>query len=180
MGGVTLTIDIDDVAAQAALDRIEGNADDLATLLDEIGSYLEFSTRERFETGTAPDGSKWHPPARGGQPLVLSGRLLGSINYQVGKDDVQVGTNVIYGRIHQKGGTIKHPGGTAFFIGKDGMAVFMSNSNGWASYAPRTRPHDIPMPARPYLGLSKADEEEIGIIATEWLLKGVGQKGEAP
>lgn len=55
---------------------------------------------------------------------------------------------VPYARIHEFGGTIKHPGGTPYKI-VDGRAVFVSKAEG--ADLPKTKPHDITIRARPYL-----------------------------
>ncbi|WPZ06577.1 hypothetical protein [Pelagerythrobacter marinus] len=59
--------------------------------------------------------------------------------------------DVRHALIHELGGTIKHPGGTAYYIGEDGLAVFVSGSDPRAAELPKTKPHDIIIPARPYL-----------------------------
>jgi phage virion morphogenesis protein len=43
-------------------------------------------------------------PGRGHKLLIQSGRLRRSINYEVDGHTVRIGTDVIYGRIHQLGG----------------------------------------------------------------------------
>ena len=53
-----------------------------------------------------------------------------------------------YARIHELGGTINHPGGTPYRI-IDGRAVFVSKAQG--AGLPKTRAHEIEMPARPYI-----------------------------
>ena len=59
--------------------------------------------------------------------------------------------DVPYARIHELGGVINHPGGTAYFFGDAGRATFVSNS--FAAQIkggglPRTQPHKITIPAR--------------------------------
>lgn len=60
-------------------------------------------------------------------------------------------TDVEYARIHELGGVIEHPGGTPYFIREDGMAVFVRKDDPRAADLPKTKPHQIVMPARPYL-----------------------------
>lgn len=55
---------------------------------------------------------------------------------------------VPYAAIHEFGGTIKHPGGTHYFIKDDGTAVFVRKTIGGSLGLPVTRPHDIKIPAR--------------------------------
>lgn len=58
-------------------------------------------------------------------------------------------SDVAYAAIHEFGGTINHPGGTAYFIDKaTGMAQFVSNKSDIADRLPRTKPHTITMPER--------------------------------
>ena len=87
-----------------------------------------------------------------------TGVLEGSI--KIAETARQDGTGVIgtwgstdadYARIHELGGVINHPGGTAYFIREDGMAVFVSNKDPRAADLPKTKPHQIVMPARPFL-----------------------------
>ena len=59
--------------------------------------------------------------------------------------------DVEYALILELGGTIAHPGGTAFFVGEDGLAVFVSNADAAGRTFARTKPHDIVIPAYPYL-----------------------------
>ena len=108
MTGVSFTVDLDDAAARRALTRLAGRAIDLEPAMDEIGAMLVASTLERFERGEDPDGQPWTPSIRaleqGGQTLVDTTRLRGSITHEAARDSVTVGTNVIYAAIHQFGG----------------------------------------------------------------------------
>ena len=108
MTGVSFTVDLDDAAARRALTRLAGRAIDLEPAMDEIGAMLVASTLERFERGEDPDGQPWTPSIRaleqGGQTLVDTTRLRGSITHEAARDSVTVGTNVIYAAIHQLGG----------------------------------------------------------------------------
>jgi hypothetical protein len=56
-----------------------------------------------------------------------------------------------YALIHELGGTINHPGGTPYFLGDDGKAVFVSIKDPRAASLPKTKPHVIVIPPRPYL-----------------------------
>jgi len=64
---------------------------------------------------------------------------------------VYVGADVPYAAIHEYGGIIHHPGGTPYFIGKDGQPVFVSKETALGARLPVTKPHDIPMPERSYM-----------------------------
>lgn len=56
---------------------------------------------------------------------------------------------VPYALIHEMGGTINHPGGTPYMIGRGGRAVFLRKGDKRATGV--TREHAIPIRARPYL-----------------------------
>lgn len=108
-----------------------------------------------------------------GQVLnIVTGNLKRSV-FQVVEDSKEVITatvasssDVKYAAIHEFGGIIKHPGGTAYiYTGKwgDGAVQFVSNANATAEM-PRTKPHDIPMPERSFMRSSLSDMKE-AIIA---------------
>ena len=80
-------------------------------LLTVLGNLVRSQTLRHFEQETGPAG-KWAGlrPAtvrqkRGGQGQILSdtGRLRGSISAVIGGGAVEVGTNVFYGKFHQRG-----------------------------------------------------------------------------
>lgn len=83
-----------------------------------------------------------------------TGTLRRSINQEVKVEGYSIigtiGTNVEYARIHEEGGTIHHPGGTAYMATPDGVR-WVRNDNPLASRLPRTRAHDIPIPQRAFL-----------------------------
>lgn len=85
---------------------------------------------------------------------IRSGTLANRLHYQVfeAAGIAKVGSPVKYAAIHEYGGTIKHPGGTAYyFIARTGLARWLSNKKAAGHNFPRTKAHDIVMPARPWL-----------------------------
>ncbi|MFB0515165.1 MAG: phage virion morphogenesis protein [Candidatus Neomarinimicrobiota bacterium] len=76
-----------------------------------IGEQLRTETIFRFQRGESPKGEKWPESARvkaqGGQTLVNSAALRNSITYQVDQESIRLGTDLIYGPIHQYGGVIR-------------------------------------------------------------------------
>lgn len=139
-------------------------------ILTEIGEYLVGSTRQRFADGVSPDGVRWvmnsratieshlgryknttrkdgRLNARGAavvqskRPLIGESRSLSTqIYYDVGGDELRWGSPMAYAAMQHFGGS---------------KAEF---------------PHlwgDIP--AREFLGLSDADEREIGDIVARYL-----------
>lgn len=99
-----------------------------------------------------------------------SGALARSIQQEATSSDLRVTGRVFssgdvkYAAIHEYGGTIKSPGGTAYIpgIGKNGLAAFISNAAAsqftWnGKELPRTQPHEIPMPERSFLRSTLAE-----------------------
>lgn len=78
------------------------------TLLDDVGEEIITQTLQHFQEEKGPDGTPWkksrRAEAQGGLTLTDAAQLRGSINKNLGADFVEVGTNKIYGPIHQLGG----------------------------------------------------------------------------
>jgi phage virion morphogenesis protein len=127
-------------------------------LMRAIGAWLESSTRERFDTNRAPDGSPWKPSLgaqlRGTPTLVQFGRLRDSFTHAADADQVEVGTNVIYAAIHHFGGVIKAKTakGLRFMMAGAGFVQVQS----------------VTMPARPILGVSVDDEIEVSELVRQF------------
>lgn len=88
--------------------RLDG---DLKPLMQGIGAIVESSTRDRFRTKTAPDGSSWDDlkpstvaakNGRGGI-LVDRGDFMRSITHHATSVSVQVGSDRPYSKYHQTG-----------------------------------------------------------------------------
>ena len=114
---------------------------------ENIGEVLISTTHERFKNGRAPNGSKWKRGRKGtGQTLVESRRLRNSITKRFSRAGVEVGTNVKYARIHQKGGTIR---------AKKAKFLRFKVGSRWAMKK------SVKIPARPFIGISADDKQEI-------------------
>lgn len=107
-----------------------------------------------------------------GDPLHRrSGRLSSSVHAIQSQtaDSVSAGAGggagVPYAHIHEYGGVINHPGGTAYFISQllGGHAFFVSNASALAASLPRTQPHDINMPERSYMRSAFREKAPDGI-----------------
>jgi len=134
---------------------IAAEVDDTTPLMDEIGSYLEFSIARRFELERGPDGIPWPATRRG--TSILKGsppRLASSMTRRAERERVSVGTNVIYARIHQQGGTIKPKRGRFLRFTVGGQTFFVKS---------------VTIPARPFLGIDQADREAIGEVVEDYL-----------
>ena len=116
-------------------------------------------------------GKPWKPSKyvekenrqRGKRRFILqkTGHLRKSINYGFAGDTIRFYSNVPYALIHNEGGTIKHPGGTAYFYDKKkGKPVWISNRKASGKYK-RTKPHTIEIPKRQFIGNHKQLENMI-------------------
>ena len=165
----TFTIDTQGGRAiEAKLASLAAAFGDLTPLMDIFGGVLESGVLERFDTETAPDGTPWAQSIRvreeGGKTLTDSGQLRDSRTYIASSDSVEVGTNKIYGGVHQFGATIraKNASFLAFNLpGGLGLAVVK----------------EVTIPARPFLGLSAEDEDELVAQAEDYARDALG--GEA-
>jgi phage gpG-like protein len=156
---VTLNADLDLLGMKAVLGAYALAGEDLSPLMDMCGALLETSTKDRMrDTNVAPDGTPWSPSFRstydGGKILSDSGRLADSIQYIAGPSQVEVGTNVFYAGIHQTGGIIEPKAGyaLAFALPGGGFAVV----------------GDVSIPARPYLGISDQDRDDLTAATVQY------------
>lgn len=133
-----------------------------------IGRYLEAQAQERFLTEREPSGNPWPKSLRamatGGRTLTDSARLMQSITSNATATSVEVGTNVLYAAIQQFGGkiTAKTSKGLRWSYG-GGRG---RNRKQWATK------QSVTLPARPFIGLETEDPQEIGWIATDWIMRG--------
>lgn len=166
MTGVRLTVDLDAAAAIAGMTRAAEVARHPAPLLRQIGVYLVHSTQARFPTARSPAGEAWAPlnPQyalfKTGPGILIgsgmSGGLQGSITSEVVGDTVAWGSNKVSAAVHQFGATIVPVRAKALRF-MYGSSVQVRKS--------------VTIPARPYLGLSAEDAEEIAWLTGRYLTK---------
>lgn len=161
MSGVSISVSIEDKGVQQAFNKLVWLMEDTTPVMGAIGTALAASTHMRFVSQTDPDGAAWAAldpeyakGKRNSRILTESGRLRDSINSAPGRDEVRVGTNVIYGAIHQFGGTIV-PKSASHLVFRIGGRLVMADS--------------VTLPARPFLGISSEDEVEIAEIVFGFL-----------
>lgn len=157
--------------------RLEGDIRKLLSKLKQLGSIdrkhinadiaemIRSSTRQRFRTQKGPDGKRWVPSKRaqleGGLTLSDTARLKNSIRARADSDGFAVGTNTIYAATHQfgeKGRTIRASGPKGLRFQINGQWVNVK--------AVRVR-----IPARPFIGLSADDQDELKAILEAELKK---------
>ncbi|MGL6458857.1 phage virion morphogenesis protein [Aeromonas hydrophila] len=151
---------------QRLLDTL-GRSDHKAELLESIGAVAESQTRRRIsDEKTAPDGTPWAPwstdyakTRHGNQSLLQGdGDLLDSIEYQVQRNSVRVGSALAYAGVHQDGfsGTVQVPAHLRRITQAFGKALAFPVYQSVGSF---TRQMEIPQ--REFLGLSSDNQTEL-------------------
>lgn len=122
-----------------ALRDLQSAINDLGPAFREIGEVLTESTKARFESGIGPDGQPWQDNAdatieRKGRnsPLIDTGTLMEQIHYSIVGNTLEIGSPMVYAAMQQFGGT------------KDEFPWL------WGD-----------IPARPFLGVSASDRDDI-------------------
>lgn len=194
MAGFSIRFELVDTDAAARLQEMLSRMDERRPLFSAIGDMILRSTAENFRKQRSPDGTPWTPlrpktvkqrQRRKQLPLTIlrsntRGRagsaLAGSINHRATDDELRVGTPVVYGAIHQFGGTIDRPARAA-------KIYRMKNADGSPGrrFAKKAKAdhvtdvtipaHKITVPARPYIGISAGDQAQIEELARDWLTR---------
>ena len=161
MAGVQLRVELDDKQAQAALKMLAAAGGDMTPAMRDIGEHLLNTTRERFNAEEAPDGTPWAPlsAATGARKrrnrdkiLTERGFLRGNLDYRADATSVVIGSPSIYAGTHQLGAEKG-----AFGLTGSGRPI------PWGD-----------IPARPFLGLSDDDSDEVTALVTEFLVAQLG------
>lgn len=170
--------------------------------LEDISAIVRFSIRDNLKARGRWDGDeneitifssgsqKWKPLAestkkryakKGISPLKPTLRVTGDLERSIDIHGANGEINIVvknpYAAIHQFGGKINHPGGTAYgFDKKDdyGKLRFLSSSQKMNTkrylYVGDTKPHIIEIPARPYVVIHDEDIEEIQDVIVDDLV----------
>jgi len=147
-----IEVKIDDTKIKKALQDLQSATGDLSPAFHAIGKQLVESTKQRFSSGTGPDGKKWEDNSQvtidrkgRNKPLVDSGTLMDQIKDEIiGNNTLEISSTMGYAAMQQFGGT------------KDEF------SNLWGD-----------IPARPFLGISSDDETSILSTIEDHILKAI-------
>jgi phage virion morphogenesis protein len=159
-----ITVTVDNRSVLEALESLSGNALNVIPALRDIGEHLTETTKRRFDTGTAPDGSKW--------PANSEATILGYLGSYKGGSYTKAGKLSAkgIGRVSSKRPLIGETrslmstinpqlrGNDALEIGSPLIYSAMQQFGGRKSEFSNLW-GDIP--ARPFLGLSEEDERSI-------------------
>lgn len=158
-----------------ALDRLAMALEDMTPLFQEIGEILLASTKDRFKTGTDPDGGKW--PAKSattlaayaarGDPVDIrplwgpTRRLSSEIAVRSWATGAEIGSSLIYAGVQQFGAAKGEFGAR---MGRTRPSEKRPKSQDFLMTIPWG---DIP--ARPFLGLSAQDRTFVLEAVDEWM-----------
>lgn len=156
MTGATLSTSVDATEAARAFASLRSLMADTTPIMKAIGVGLVRDTQDRFMDAVDPDGKPWQPLSPGYAPIKkgpgilraagMRGGLMGSITSRATADTVEVGTNKIYGAVHQFGATI---------VPKNASHLVFEMAGGLV------KAKSVTIPARPYLGIGPTDERTI-------------------
>lgn len=175
MAGAAITIieRIDDRDIMRALQKLDQKSGNLRSALKNMGEYLVNSTQDRFDAQEDPTGKAWAPlkPAtkdrkRIDKILTETSRMRNSVVYAVQGSGLKVGTSDIRAAAHQFGlkGAVKVPAQKSLRKKAFGRELAFPV---WAEIRAHTINQNLP--ARPFIGISADDREEILAIAADFL-----------
>lgn len=161
----SIRIEVDGDLQKLVSDMAKLENADIGGAMAAIGEGLRESTVRRFETSTGPDGKRWKTSIRaketGGKTLIQTARLRNSIHTEYDESGVAVGTNDIRAATHQFGDS-----GRVIRPRKKRLLRFRIKGQ-WVS----VKKVSVDIPARPFLGISEEDDEEIRTIL-DGMMKG--------
>lgn len=147
MAGLSVRVRCDLQPFEDKLDRLVEM--DFAGLHRKLGNVVLNDTLDAFRKGQSPFGEKWKVSGRvvaaggrrkrlgerpAGKTLVDTGRLRASLHVAADQDSAEVGTDLIYARIHQFGGETGRRGARFDMPARPYMPI---DENG--EMAPKTR-----------------------------------------
>jgi phage virion morphogenesis protein len=181
-----ITIEVHDQDVLAAFNRLLAVNANMTPAMKAIGERLAETTKRRFETSTAPDGSRWAPNSRVTYEMLARSRgkfrkkdgklsggkggagLLATKKPLIGESKA-LSTTIDY-RVDATGVTIFSPMEYAA-VQQFGAVAGALGRNKRGSPIPWGN-----IPARPFLGVSAQDKVEVLEILQEALLGAAGAK----
>ena len=170
-----ISVEIKDNGINTVLERMKRKGEDMPGALRIVGERVLRQTDARFTAQRDADGRPWAPlkPAtlkHKKNPMILteSHHLRDSIRSQVSGNVLRVGTNKVYGAIHQLGGTIKKASRSETFTRNRGSnGRFGKGTKAGRGFT--FKAHGVTIAARPFLGIGKDDSKDIVEVLTDWL-----------
>jgi len=164
-------IHVDAADADAWFGRLLERGERLGGLMTGISEILATSTNRRFADSIGPDGVKWTPlkDGSGRRPLVKTGAMLNRIEPRSGEDFAEIRATAKQAAWHQFGTD------PYVILAKPGKALSWPGLPSRTTKAGKTVPGAVKkvnhpgLPARPFIGLSENDKEQIGNTAAAWV-----------
>lgn len=157
--GIAATLDMDARPLAGGMKALLAAALALGPAWDVIGRRWVDRNRERMARGVGPDGAAWLPSKRalreGGQTLLDTRQLEGSLTHQADDQGVTIGTDLVKAPALHFGATIVPK--TAKFL------RFFIPGRGWV-FAKK-----VVLPPRPFVGVGEGDHEEFAEILANHL-----------
>lgn len=153
---------------------------DKQKILKLIGERVVFSVSKTFREGGRPikwerskrpyqqHRSKKDKKLREGKTLIDTGTLRRSIHYVVGENSVNVGTNVVYAKIHNEGGVISKTES----VRSHNRQITTSKGTKNITVRAHTRNKSIVIPKREFLLIQPEDERYFEKILSREIKEG--------
>ncbi|MGV1825588.1 phage virion morphogenesis protein [Agrobacterium vitis] len=151
MTGISYKATIDDQDMREKLAEFIGKMRRPAGFYKNVGEHLLNSVKDNFENESAPDGNRW-------KTLSQSTRDLRSKKYANAPTTILRASGDLMNSINMLASD------TDVRIGSSLIYAAIHQFGGDAGLGKK-----VTLTARPYLGLSAADEDEVMAIAEEWL-----------
>lgn len=158
---IGVAIEIDASGIDGALKVLQPLLEfDGAELMSIVGALGESQTRRRIaEEKTTPDGSAWPPNLKGTSILVETGQhLLYSIAHRSDESSAEWGSGWEHAHVHQDGMTIKPRNARLLAV----------PASAFGAGAGIRFAKEVTIPARPFVGLSSDNRDEIVDVVTDY------------
>lgn len=188
MTGISIQVELRDPELRDQLADMIARMSNRRAFHERIGDRMLLSVSNNFRNQSGPDGTAWTPlrpktiKARERKKLTpirilrARGYLAGSINSSATEDEVRIGSASKEAAIHQLGGTIQRPARSGkIYRTKDRTGQigrrFARKEKANHITGVKIPSYSITMPARPFLGFSRADEAMLLDEALDWLTR---------
>lgn len=151
MAGISMEIKINDTGVEKELNRLLAKMKSPIGFYKNVGEHIQKVTPERFENEEAPDGSKWE----GLSPVTIKSRLRRNGNSPL---TIYRETGDFFSSINYQASDDN------FKWGSNDVRARIFQLGGETG-----RGNSVTLPARPYIGLSSDDENEVLEIAKDWV-----------
>ncbi|MGN0710499.1 MAG: phage virion morphogenesis protein [Anaerovoracaceae bacterium] len=138
---------------------------DKSKMSSVLAENLRTSTIQRFRESKSPEGKKWTESKRvkeiGGKTLVDTAGLRNSIHSKAESSGFAIGTNLKYAATHQFGAENR------LIRAKKARGLHFRMNGEWVN----VKAVHVSIPARPFLGISEEDLQEMQSTMEEYLIE---------